>query len=408
MDNQQLIDPVDIASAAKALLRIVEGDWPEGQSKQLPILLLKALCKLAVEDANRSREGWEPKEIADAMVMLDAPWGKLDVNDARIRVNDHWKGLIPLWDQRKASVQERLNGDGLRIEPILEKQSSTGGRGKKVRYKLQFFTHTRQCVATDIEAQGAEVTAIESRALRVATDEVDDAADRPLNKAKFALASRSIRYYSVPIELPRALRWIPTEGLGTRGVIDRRITVLILYYFGVILALVIAGLIKLLQAPTVIDFLKIGLSSFFALSFQWLIVRELLSLIKNRVVRAPIWWQTSLLSRDNVIELRYDPISAFQEPKTKANFWSKYFPRALDNKISFIKEPMDESFPRLHLIRYVADCPICGVEGAGRSSIRLAPGGREFYSRIVGRCQHAPNEHVWSFDHIARTGRFLR
>lgn len=99
-------------------------------------------------------------------------------------------------------------------------------------------------------------------------------------------------------------------------------------------------------------------------------------LVRKRVIRAPIWLQPFSLFRGNVFELRPEQIT----------------PR----------------FTPVKLSRYVADCPICGVEGAGRSSIRPASGGREFHGRIVGRCQHAPNEHVWSFDHITRQGRFLR
>ena len=193
MENQQLIDQVDIASAANALARIVEKDWPEGQTKQLPVLLLRALCHLAVEDADRSRDGWETPEIARAMAALGAPWGELDENDARARVNDHWKSLIGLWDQRKASVQERLNGEGLRIEPIPEKLSTTGGRGKKARYSLQFLALPSQATITALSA-GLERT--------------DDSILVKDRGRVVALPKGGIHYYSVPLEVPAILREI--------------------------------------------------------------------------------------------------------------------------------------------------------------------------------------------------------
>lgn len=57
---------------------------------------------------------------------------------------------------------------------------------------------------------------------------------------------------------------------------------------------------------------------------------------------------------------------------------------------------------RLGLVRYAATCPICGAR------VRVESGGREFYGRLVGRCQESPDEHVFSFDRVTRSGRSLR
>lgn len=53
-------------------------------------------------------------------------------------------------------------------------------------------------------------------------------------------------------------------------------------------------------------------------------------------------------------------------------------------------------------VRYVANCPLCG------SKVSATKGRLEFFGRIVGRCEEAPVEHVFSFDHITRDGRWLR
>lgn len=53
-------------------------------------------------------------------------------------------------------------------------------------------------------------------------------------------------------------------------------------------------------------------------------------------------------------------------------------------------------------VRYVAACPLCG----GRVS--ATKGRLEFFGRIVGRCEEAPVEHAYSFDHVTRNGRLLR
>lgn len=57
---------------------------------------------------------------------------------------------------------------------------------------------------------------------------------------------------------------------------------------------------------------------------------------------------------------------------------------------------------RLGLVRYAATCPICGAK------VQVESGGREFHRRLVGRCQESPDEHVFSFDRVTRSGKRLR
>lgn len=60
------------------------------------------------------------------------------------------------------------------------------------------------------------------------------------------------------------------------------------------------------------------------------------------------------------------------------------------------------SASRLGLVRYAATCPICGAR------VLLESGGGEFHDRLVGRCQESPDEHVFSFDRVSRSGKSLR
>ncbi len=50
---------------------------------------------------------------------------------------------------------------------------------------------------------------------------------------------------------------------------------------------------------------------------------------------------------------------------------------------------------------YSAKCSICD----GR--VEVQGGGLQFPFRLVGRCIESPREHVFSFDHVTRTGRPL-
>ena len=91
-----------------------------------------------------------------------------------------------------------------------------------------------------------------------------------------------------------------------------------------------------------------------------------------KIVVAPEWIQVDFTQSDRLLEWQSPPLSA--EKMIKA-------------------------------VRYSGPCPICkGKEG----KVIACSGGREFFHRIIGRCEEAPVEHVFSFDHITKTGRPLR
>ena len=52
-------------------------------------------------------------------------------------------------------------------------------------------------------------------------------------------------------------------------------------------------------------------------------------------------------------------------------------------------------------VTYEAKCPLCGDKIIIEKS-------REFHGRYVGKCAIAPSEHVYTFDHVLKKGRFLR
>lgn len=94
--------------------------------------------------------------------------------------------------------------------------------------------------------------------------------------------------------------------------------------------------------------------------------------LNNRVVRLPDWM--SITSFDNVLlELR-----------------------TIKNE--------DDSFKHknLSLVTYSGKCPIC------RGRVSIHGGGLQFKGRLIGKCAESPVEHVFSFDHVTRTGRYLR
>ena len=57
---------------------------------------------------------------------------------------------------------------------------------------------------------------------------------------------------------------------------------------------------------------------------------------------------------------------------------------------------------KFSVVRHWAVCPVCAAE------IDLSDGGAEFPRRLVGRCNDAPTEHIYSFDPVRLTGMPLR
>lgn len=99
----------------------------------------------------------------------------------------------------------------------------------------------------------------------------------------------------------------------------------------------------------------------------WMSVGALFKLGTDKVVIAP-WWMQSV-DEDRLLERRVPP--RYPDKTIKA-------------------------------VRYVAKCPLCG------GNVLATKGRLEFFGRIVGRCEEAPVEHVFSFDHITRDGKLLR
>jgi hypothetical protein len=61
-----------------------------------------------------------------------------------------------------------------------------------------------------------------------------------------------------------------------------------------------------------------------------------------------------------------------------------------------------QAIRELRLMVYSAKCPVCSAR------IEVESGGFEFPFRLVGRCIESPREHVFSFDHVTKTGKPLR
>lgn len=70
--------------------------------------------------------------------------------------------------------------------------------------------------------------------------------------------------------------------------------------------------------------------------------------------------------------------------------------------VQLVKVVNDDGTTTIDMVKHVADCPIC------KGRVTVNGGGLAFPFRLVGRCRRSPREHVFSFDHVTRTGMPLR
>ena len=153
-------------------------------------------------------------------------------------------------------------------------------------------------------------------------------------------------------------------------------------FVGVFLILLIAAalwswlvLVGMGAASTTVAFLKLGFIGTLTHLIAYTVLGWQFRLVADRFILAPWFLQPLSLSKqdDYLLELR-------RNEGAKRN--------------------------TLYLVRYVANCPVCGAKGL--DMVRVESGRMEFLGRLVGRCNRAPNAHVFSFDHVSKRGRFLR
>lgn len=179
----------------------------------------------------------------------------------------------------------------------------------------------------------------------------------------------SVRYVCEDIEEASPFARIFTRGFQLKGWRKQ----LYIVFLGVPLLFLWLLLVQVALGVTVLATLggKTVLTSFLSSAVifwaVWITVGAMYRLGVDRIVIAP-WWMQSV-DEDRLLERRAPP--RHPEKSIKA-------------------------------VRYVAKCPLCG------GKVSATKGRLEFFGRIVGRCEEAPVEHAFSFDHITRNGKLLR
>lgn len=192
-----------------------------------------------------------------------------------------------------------------------------------------------------------------------------------LETTEYPCPEGDVRYITESLtDIPRRARWI--EGLILKG--WRKFAYIIPPILILLSQLILVALVLLLGIYTQISTVK-WLT--FLIASSW-IIWEVLSaplyqVASKRIVIASDWMIPFKETRSVQLELR---------------------------KIDIDKET-GRPIRELRLVIYSAKCPIC----SGR--IEVESGGLQFPFRLVGKCLESPREHIFSFDHVTKIGRYL-
>jgi hypothetical protein len=179
-----------------------------------------------------------------------------------------------------------------------------------------------------------------------------------------------VRYYTEEITSAKRLGWLSKRGfllIGWRAKLF--IGVLMAVVFA-ILAMMVILWFGVVAAPSTVKSISSVLSLGLFAGGAWFLMRPFVELVNNHIALAP-WWMQKATS-------------------------------GYDDRLVELRRMDDVSANVIYLTRYAGKCPLCD------GNVWITSGRREFPGRLVGRCGRAPNEHVFSFDHVLRIGKPLR
>ena len=312
-------------------------------------LLLRALSDLTAESDARAEEGFTNKELAVRVVKLGgqpASWGV--GRDQEVAEYEACRVTVnKAWKRAEALWQSKREG-------VLQ------------RFQERGWNATPE-LSRDSDNVGGRGRATRYKLVfhpRPSDATLEDQGTRS------SVSTGGLRYYTEDVEsagiLARSLAkgWLLTGWRGSAFVALFVLGAIV----GTAIALWVVGAIA--SAPTGKTLAASLVTAIIAGGALWWAVRPIGLLARDRITFAPIWLQGIRDPwEDRLLELRRLP---------------------------------GHGVNHIFLTRYAATCPTCGA------SIHISPGRREFHGRLIGRCARAPNEHLFSFDHVTRTGSALR
>ena len=334
----------ELTAAAEILGGIAEN-WDERDQK--PVTLLRALCALTAETSGARGPSFSFDALANAAAELDgnlSGWGfdfsgKLDLNERGEPIASRKVRIA--FDDLPKIWQRKREGIEQHFRDLgwLQVPGLDKNSGGGRGHQTQYF--------------------LILQALSTQTD--------PHSARSHPVSEGGLRYHTEDSEQRRWLTRVMSDGILLTGwragffILLIVGSLLLALFFGLV---ALAGIFGWFPLPTTLAavFLTATVVAGGALPLK--------RLGEDRLIRAP-WWLQGI----------FDPY---------------------DDKLLLLRRNDAQQANEVVLMRYLADCPICG------SKVRIYPGGREFHGRLIGRCGRVPKEHVFTFDPYTRVGKPLR
>jgi hypothetical protein len=330
------------------LLEETASRWKEGT--RLDVSLLRALIKLSADRPDTAEEGFTPLDMAQAVgEIIGRGWSSQDDKEKMSDdVRRQWNKLQETWDRKREGLEQIFEAAGASLFPSLDKIEG-GGAGRPSRYRI---TWVPLASAMERRDDGTETLGVPAK--------YDAEGGKPGNLVSYICeditdAGLLARIFAQGYRLAGWRRWLMITVVGLPLLISLLLLLMLLF----------AVVMWTTHGTTAVAQSFVSLLIFFGVA--WSSVGPLLNTGVYRIVPAPWWMQCDDGSR--LLELRSPP---------------KYPGRSIK------------------AVRYTAACPIC------RGTVSVASGGIEFPWRLVGRCENSRREHVYSFDHVTRSGKSLR
>jgi len=275
------------------------------------------------------------------------PVDGLTSDKARKRMNDHWPALEESFAELQGRFIDAAQKKGFTGLLWPTKDKSDGGRSSAYRLEWRPFgaSTALPTLPADYEKQPFVLRYREDR-----------------SSLRFSLLGRLFlwpllfrRQGEASMRIDGVRRYVPAIGLG--------------------LMVLLTGL------PVLIALMRVSDGAFewelmiVAAIFFWFLLRPLIRLYDRFIIMAsPLFYPFA--EKECQVELVWDPEAAVPPGRS----------RGYD----------------LRLVRYLADCPMCG------GNVSLREGGLGQFNRLVGCCDEEPGEHVFSFDRKLRAGYWLQ
>lgn len=331
----------DVTEAGRVLAELASG-WRE--ANRLDVICLRALISLSLEQPERATEGFDAWEVAaEVRKLLGRNWAARDTREEIAgKVRDNWKRLTEeVWPVKLEGVRQAFSSRALTCLPVLDRVVG-GGQGNPTRYKILF------AASSEDEVSGNTQTA------------------ERLSPPKLLNEQQAVEVSYICEDVTDA-NWLANlfgRGFTLEGV--RVIAIRVILVAGILAVTLMALLVPLsmIGAKSLLPVFYAALAAALCAYAFWANLGSIFVLRERRVALAP-WWMQSI-DDDRLLEWRGPPRYPVKSIKA---------------------------------VRYTATCPLCGGKVVVRS------GGFRRLWALVGRCEEAPDAHVFSFDHVIRVGR---